>query len=756
MSTGIENFSLGLDQTSEAGVGTRMAQQSNLLHQDVGIQDLLNIVHRRRWVIIGSVICSLLLTAIVLYLLTPRYRATALIMIETRQPTIPTIESVLSGINADEQGVRSEVEVIRSRGLMESVARKLSLDQDPEFNEMLRQRGAPKGGGSDSDTLAAGVFDILLKRLEVAPIEDSRVIAVSFASEDPGKAAEISNALADEYLLAQLQAKFDATRLANSWLDERVADLREQVAASERSVEEFRKEAELLQAGGITLTAQQMAELNAQLILTRAATAEAEARLQQLSLLLESEDGVSTASEVLDSPLIQSLREQQAQVERRVAELAAEYGPSHPRMIQLRAEAEDLESNITAEVNKIARGLENEVAIARARETSLQNELLRLKNRMAEANDSEIRLRALEREAEASRGLLATLLARNKEVSSQDEMQVHQADARIISRAATPFKPYFPQKKIILGIVALLSALLSLIFVFVLELRQRGFISGEQIEAAADLPSLGFVPLLEGHRLTENEKPIEYIVENPRSALAQALRSIYWSLTLMSSIRPNIVVVTSSHPEEGKTTVAAGLARMQALAGRKTLLIDADSRNPSVHRLLEAPVGPGLLDILRGTSDKGVMIKDSATELDFLTAGEASEDPMSLLDSQEMDDFLSEVSSSYDLVVVDTPPVMAASDACALGRKADITIMVVKWSKTPREVVMHSLRQLKRADAYVAGALLNMVDVNKHAMYTYGDSGAYHGPLRSYYSEEPAVSKRSPANKIPQAYAEES
>lgn len=747
-----------MDQTSETGVRPSTARQSHfsLLHQDVGIHDLLNIVHRRKWVIIGTVIGSLLLTAIVLYLLTPRYRATALLMIETRQPTIPTIESVLTGITADEQGVRSEVEVIRSRGLMEAVARKLSLDRDPEFNAVLRQQGAPKANASGSDTVAAGAFDALLNRLEVTPIEDSRVIAVSFASEDAVKAAEITNALADEYLLAQLQAKFEATRMANSWLDERVAELREQVAASERSVEEFRKEAELLQAGGITLTAQQMAELNAQLILTRAATAEAEARLQQLSLLLESEDGVSTASEVLDSPLIQSLREQQAQVERRVAELAAEYGPSHPRMIQLHAEAEDLESNITAEVNKIARGLENEVAIARARENSLQNELLRLKNRMADANDKEIQLRALEREAQASRGLLATLLARNKEVSSQDEMQVHQADARIISRAATPFEPYFPQKKIILGIVALLSALLSLIFVFVLEIRQRGFVSGEQIEAAADVPSLGFVPLLGGHRLTKNENPIKYIVENPRSALAQALRSIYWSLTLMSSIRPNIVVVTSSHPGEGKTTVATGLARMQALAGRKTLLIDADSRNPSVHRLLETPVGPGLLDILRGSADKGIIAKDSATGLEFLTAGEASEDPMSMLDSQEMDDFLGEVSSSYDLVVVDTPPVMAASDACALSRKADTTIMVVKWSKTPREVVMHSLRQLRRVDAYVAGALLNMVDVSKHAMYTYGDSGAYHGPLRSYYAEEPAVSKRSPASKIPRGYARES
>lgn len=736
MNTEIKNTAPDLYQSNESrrSRGESPEMNSSFVYQDVGIHDLLNIIYRRKWVIVGAVLGTLLLATTVLLLLTPRYRAEVLIMIEARQPTIRTVESVLAGITADDQGVRSEVEVVRSRSLMAAVAQKLELDQDPEFNEALLKSGTVRAA-ANTEYGAPGVVDALLNRLEVTTITDSRVISVAFSSIDPAKAADITNALADEYLLAQLQAKFEATRIANSWINERVGELRDQVAASESAIEEFRREAELLQADGITLTAQQMAELNAQLILARAATAESEARLEQLFLLLESEDGVTTASEVLDSPLIQRLREQQAQVERRVAELAAEYGPSHPRMIQLRAEAEDLESNIGNEVNKIVRGLENEVAIARARESSLQAELVALKERMAEANDKEIQLRALEREAEASRTLLSTLLSRNREIGAQDEIQEHQADARIISRAVAPVEPYFPRKKVILGLVAILSTLLSMIFVFVLELRQRGFISGEQIEAVTGLPSLGFVPYLEADRLGKKEKPVEYIVKNPRSALAQALRTIFWSLSLMTPLRLNMVVVTSSHPEEGKTTVATGLARMQALAGRKTLLIDADSRKPSIHELLGASVGPGLLDILKGTATKDIIVTDSETGLDFLTAGEASEDPMSLLDSQAMYDFLAEVSSTYDLVVIDSPPVMAASDACALGRLADTTILVVRWSKTPSETVMHSVRQLQRADAYIAGALLNMVDVGKHAMYRYGDSGAYHGSLRKYYAK---------------------
>ena len=733
----IEDTTLSFDHPNQSTGAPRDSRRINqsFIDQDAGIDDLLNVVYRRKWVLLGAILGALLLAAAVLSQVTPRYKSEALLMIESRQPTIPTVESVLSGVSSDQEGVRSEVEVLRSRSLMAVVAERLKLHQDPEFNKAILDSGSGGVGRADANLGAQGVADALLKRLQVTPVKNSRVITVAFSSVEPAKAASIANVLVDEYLVAQIQAKFEATKMANSWVTERVSELREQVAASERAVEEFRRDAELLQADGVTLTAQQMAELNAQLILGRTASAETEARLQQLNRLLESDDGVTSAGEVLDSPLIQRLREQQTQVERRVAELTAEYGPAHPRMIQLKAEAEDLESNIAAEVNKVAKGLENEVAIGRARVNSLQSELALLKGRMADANDKEIQLRALEREADAARTLLSTLLARDKEIGSQTEMQTHRADARVVSRAEAPLEPYFPQTKVILGIVGLLSGLLSLIVVFVLEIRQRGFISGEQIEATTGISSLGFVPRLEAKRLGADEKPIDYIVNNPRSAIAQSLRTLFWSLSLMTPLRLNIVVVTSSHPEEGKTTISTGLARMQALSGRKTLLIDADTRKPQVHKLLGISAGPGLLDILKGTASKDVIVKDEETGLNILLAGEASEDPMTLLGSQKMHDFLADMSEIYDLIVIDTPPVMAASDACAIGRLADTTVLVARWSKTPRESVKHSLRQLQRADAFVAGALLSMVDVGKHAKYKYGDSGAYHGTLTKYYAE---------------------
>lgn len=709
---------------------------------DAGLGDLLNILFRRKWLILGIVFASVLLVVIALQFVTPRYNAETLILLEPQQITIPTVDSVLAGRTADDQGVRSQVEVLQSRGLAAAVIDTLALDADPEFNARLRPPGLITrifsvfgGDGGDKPANRSAIVDSFLNRLDVEAVKDSRVLSAVITSVDAEKAAIISNAVADQYLLSQLETKFEATKVANDWLNERVSELRQQVAMSEQAVEDFRKTAELLQTEGGTLTAQQIAELNGQLVLARASEAEARARLRQLSSLIDSPDGVATASEVLDSPLIQRLKEQQTEVERRVAELSTEYGLSHPRMIQLQAEAEDVAQRIDAEVNKVVRNLSNEVAIAAAREDSLETELGRLMNVMAVSNEKEIQLRALEREAEANRALLATLLARFKEISSQDEMQLQQAGARIISRADAPSKPSFPNKPFMLGIVIPLSALLAIIAVFVMESLQRGFVSGEQIEQETGVISLGFVPLL-GTKGLRKIEPAKHMLEHPRSAFSQSLRTAYWSLTIAVSEGPAIVVVTSSHPGEGKSTIALGLARTQAISGRRTLLIDADTRNPSIHDALDSQNNEGLADYLSGKCANPKIRVDDETGLEFITAGAPVEDPLPLLDSVTMDEFLSFAEQDYEFVVIDTPPIIAGLDACALSRKADTTLLVVRWARTAKSVVAHTLRELGRTHGHLSGTLLNMVDVGKHAQYHYGDSGAYHGVLRKYYSEE--------------------
>ena len=371
--------------------------------EEIDLTELLRKIRRRKGVIFGTVILLTALAGIIVFQLTPRYTAETLVMIGARESKIVDLEAVLAGLSTDAESVQSEIEVMRSRGLAEKVIKHLGLDREPEFNEALRPKGlledaldierylpeewlagewmtailgrAHEEALSEDDERArerVRVVDAFLENLEVSPKGRSRVIAVEFTSETAKTAAEAANTLADLYIVEQLEAKFAATQRATAWLNDRVASLREKVGESERAVEAFRKRSGLLEGKGVSLTSQEVTELNTQLILAGSARAEAEARLQQTKMLVASPDGVESAAEVLDSQLIQRLREQEAEVHRRAAELSTEYGERHPKMINVRAEIRDLKAKIRSEVAKIVKGLENEAAVARARQLSLQ------------------------------------------------------------------------------------------------------------------------------------------------------------------------------------------------------------------------------------------------------------------------------------------------------------------------------------------------------------------------------------------------
>lgn len=700
---------------------------------DPGLRDVLSVVARRKGVLFATIVPALLLAIAFVNLVTPRYSAETLILIEPQSPNFGSLDAVVAGLSGDEESVQSEAYVLSSRALAGRVIQQLALGEDPEFNDVAgagHESGAPAIGTQEYGALV----DRFLERLTVAPHENSRVIAVSFASEQPEKAAEIVNVLADEYLLARLEAKFESTQRASAWLGARVAELRDDVERAETAVEAARQQYGLIEGKGITLASQELVELNTQLILARSVRAEANAKLQQVQRLRNSTGGASTASDVLDSPLIQRLREQQVQVERRVAELSSEYGELHPRMIQLRAEAQDIDQRIDAEVNKILAGLRNDYNIARARERSLQQSLDELKDTVAQANQNEVELRALEREAEASRGLLATMLARQKETMSQEDLEFQQPDARIISAADVPVEPSFPNVPMVFSLALIGGGFLGLIIMLLRELLDGGFRSGEQMEAVTGVPSIGFVPRVSS--TGDYQTLAGYVAGRPSSALGEAIRTLGWSLQItFPDQAPRSVLITSSVPSEGKTTIAACLATMHSGEGRRVVLVDADTRNPGCHSLTGNDREPGLVDVLLDQARlEDVMVTSSWSGLSLIPAGMPTPNAPNLLGSRKMEMLLQELAERFDHVIIDSPPVMAAADARILCRLAEATVMVVRWGGTRRETVRLAMKQLDTAGARLAGGLLSMVDVKKNAQYSYGDSGAYAGELEKYYA----------------------
>ena len=718
---------------------------------EINLRGLLRILWRRRTAIASVVFLLTTLAVIVLFQISPRYTASALVMIDPRDTQIVDIEAVMSGLAGDMETIQSEIEIIKSRGLAEKVIRKTALYNNPEFNARLRPvtfqdsvagflRNAATALFSRSDKPVAaredqfdlervGIIRAFLRNLEVSRRGHSRVIEIRFESKRPRTAVVIANAIADLYLVEQLEAKFEMTQRATLWLNDRLSELREKVEVTETAVEAYRKQAGLIEGEKASLASQQVSELNTQLVLVRSARAEAEARLRDAEFRLKKRGGVYSVAEVLSSSLIQRLREQEAQLDRKVAELASEYGAKHPRMINARAEMRDLRDKIRIEVGKIVQSFRNEVKVVVASEKSLKESLKMLQQRVAELNSSEVQLRALQREAKANRDLYETFLSRFKETSTQEDMQ--QIDARIITRADLPSAPSFPNKRMIIALVFVSSIFLGVVLAFAMEHIDHGFRSMEQIERLIGAPALGLVPAVGKSK----GAPEKYAVEKPTSMLGEAVRTIYTALVLSNvDTPPRVVLVTSALPKEGKTTTTLLLGRLYAMLGKRAIIIDTDLRRPQVHAKLDLNETPGLVELLTGkATPEEVIQRDEASGADVIVAGTAGPNAAELLSSDRLKSLLSKLGEYYDLVVLDSPPTMAVADARVLAHFADRTILVIRWAATKREIAAMAVKHILDAGGTLAGIVLSRVNIRKHASYGYGDSGYYYGPARRYY-----------------------
>lgn len=731
---------------------------------DIDLREMIRKIWRRKGTLVGVTVIGTLIATLILFQLTPKYTSMATVMIDPRESQVLDIQAVLSGMPADQETIESEIEVLMSRRLAERVIQKLALYRSPEFNARLRPVSgtrkilrslnpkslvpdsmlewmnlASTGPGLTEEQILGkeriGIIDAHLDKLDVKRVGRSRVIAISVTLANPALAASVANGVADLYIVEQLEAKFDATRRATEWLNDRLAGLRDAVQKSEQAVELYRRTSGLVEGKGVTFASQQATELNSQLILSRSKRAEAQARLQQVERLISASSSVDSVAEVLASRLIQQLRGQEADIQRKAAELSQEFGEKHPKMINIRAEVVDLRRKIGAEVNKIVQGLRNEVAVARARENEMVSNMRGLESRVAGLNQRQVQLRALEREANANRTLYETFLNRFKETNEQQEFQ--RPDARVISSADTPNAPSAPKTTILLVVAFVLSAGFGLALVFILETLDKGFRSMDDIEAGTGVPAVGLVPALSGLS-SMGKEPQAIILEKPNSAFAESVRALHASILLSNVDQPpKTVLMTSSLPSEGKTSLSLSLTRLVARTGSKrVVIIDCDLRRPLVHRHLGMDIGPGLVQLMaEEASLEDVLRRDEPSGAYVLTAGGTPANPTDLITSEHFAQLLENLKSMFDLIVIDSSPVLAVSDSRILSRMADKTIFVVRWAETRREVVRLGLKQILEAGGDLAGVVLSMVNVKKHARYGYGDSGYYYGRYRKYYSD---------------------
>jgi len=723
-------------------------------------RDLLGAIRRRKWWIIGPTVVITGLAMAIVNSITPQFESTSSVLVDVDDRKDATLGTMLTGLPAGTETIQSQTAILLSRDFAARVIQELGLYDEPEFNPALRQqsfgdeviaaikgvvsalaspfRNPPPASVSSveeqADRERVRIINVLLSKVKVLPQPSSWVIDITVTSESPVQAARIANEMASLYLVDQLEAKYESTKRTADWLTQRLADLRADVERSEGAVEAYRSTAGLLQAGGdTTLAQQQISTVNTQLVTIRARRAELEARLRQAETLLFSPVGAAAASDVLQSPLVQNLLAQEATVTRKVADLAASVGENHPELIRARAEEADLTARIKVEISKVVSGLRSEVAVVRAEESSTEQSLAQLEATVSSLNSKGAELRVLEREAETNQLLYDTFLSRFKETEDQEAIQ--QSDARIISRADVPVRPASPNKPILIALSTVFALLLGFFVVLLREQMERGLRSAEEVHRFLRQSCLGLVPTISRLRL-RGQSPEDYVLKHPLSAVAEAIRTVRTGVLLSDrETRANVVVVTSARPNEGKTALSISMARLNAVGGRRTILLDLDLRKPEVHRRVKPAHERGVIDYLTGQAALSEVIqREPESGLEYVVAGRRVGNFAELLRSSHLEELFGELSRTYDLVVLDASPVLAIADTRLIARFAGKTLFVVRWNSTSRHVVRLALHQLVDAGADLAGVALTLVDIRRNRKYSFSDSESFTGAYKRYYT----------------------
>ncbi len=733
-------------------VHTRVSlPQINVLDTAVDFKWIVEVLLRRSRLILGMTGVSLLLALFIVLTITPRYTATSQVLLDPRKQNLLGPEAIASDWTLDVATVDSQLSIIQSRSFLVRVVESENLTEDdefgvnappslyvrirsllPSFSRSEPAASASQAGQPERFTpQVLRTIGALQRDLRVERLGRAYVLGISVTSQVRRKAARLANVVANAYIIDQLEARYQAARNASEWLGDRIERLRNELRNSEAEVSRFRADNNLVAAVSGSLSEQQLSELNAKLVAARAESAEKRAKFEQAQRIVSEGGSLQSIPDVLRSPVIGNLRSQQAEVTRREADLIAKYGERHPAVVNVRAERQDNERQIKAEVSRIITNLRNDYDVALTRQESLERSLGVTNDKPGVNNTVAIRLRELERIAATNKTLYENFLSRSKISEEQANLEVRQA--RVISPATVPNYPSYPNK-ILVGAIALVFGLGAGVgTAFLIESLRRGFSTPQEVEETLELPALASVPLLTSEDLSADGKqmtPLMYAIRKPLSRFSEEIRALRAGIQMSDVDRPpKLIQVTSVVPSEGKTTIALAIAQSAATSFPRVLIVDCDLRRPAVSKLFGLENRAGLVDLLVGSAPwDSTLVRDPTVGFWILGAGSSTQNPPDLLASARMDTILNKIRDAFDYVVLDSPPLGPVIDAAVLTRFVDKIVFVSTWNDTPREVVARTIKQLP-PERRIAGLVLNRVNIKLSKRY----SGYYY--QSKYYSK---------------------
>jgi len=726
------------------------------------LREVLSFVWRQ-WKFIAAVMGVVFLIGLVsLMRQTPLYTATSLVLLDRQREKAPGVEAILTDVNLDFAMVESQMAIIRSSVFLRRVVDKERLVSDPEFGT---RRGPPSpgffaslrglfSGGSaaeeaapkppeepDEQPMPRDVLhsvEALKGAVSVARNGQGHVLAISVVSRDPARAARLANAVADAFLVDKLDTRFEAAKRASAWLSDRLVDLRNQLRESEEAVAKFRAEHGLYQTGSVTLTQQQLSELNGKLVDARADVAQKKARVDLLTSIQARGGSLQNMPDLSNSGALPTLRQQAATLSQQEADLLARYSAAHPLVVNVKAQQRDVERAIAAETQRLAAGIKNEYELAQTRVGSLERSLREATGQTSIDDTTAIRLRELERTAAVNKSLFEDFLQRARITQEQSTFEAR--EARVITPALPPGAPSYPRKTQYIAINLLIGLLLGVGGAVAKEMLNAGFTTPKQVEDVLGLPLLASVSLMSSRDLTVEGKTVaiyNYPVVKPLSRYSEAIRTLRSGIQMTDVDNPpKVVQVTSTVPGEGKTTIALSLAASGATSGLKVLLIDGDLRHPSASRALNMDKDTGLVDLLLGqVNPKDVLRFYEKAGYWALAAGNRTQNPTDLLGSERMKSLVASFRQTFDLVVIDTSPAGPVIDPVVVSQLSDKIVMVVHWASTAREMVKQAVQQLS-GHRKIAGVAFNQVNDSRAQKYGKYGYAYYYGAryYKRYYS----------------------
>jgi succinoglycan biosynthesis transport protein ExoP len=736
---------------------------------------------RRQYLVIALVLlCMLAIAAVYIVTSPPRYTAHAVLVIDTHKTQVFQPQTALGELPIDSATVDTQIEILNSEKIALSVIKDLRLYEDPEFisprnnllgaitgffntvvNTLLPTRNETGGKPATQDyRLTRMALQTFQSHLKVKRVALTYAIDVEFQSISSDRAAQIANALADAYVVEALDAKFESTRRAAVWLQDRLKELREEAANAERAVVDYKSKNNIVDTGGRLMNEQQLAELNSQLIQARAQTTEAKARLDRVQEIIMAGDvdpaaaATATVTDSLRNEVINRLRQQYLDFDAKASLWTAKYGATHMAVVNLHNQMRELRRTMFEELRRIAETYKSEYEIAKTREDSVQQSLNRIVNESQTTNELQIVLHNLESSAQTYRALYDNFLQRYMESVQQQSFPV--SDSRLITQASRPLGKSSPKPMMVLALATLGGLILGAGIGILRDISDRVFRTTAQVAQQLQTNCISVVPLLKEapkpNALARSARPVQPVrprtivrdrslhwtaIDAPLSRFAESIRAIKVAADLANLVKANKVIgITSSLPNEGKSTIAMSLAQLIAHGGGRVILLDCDLRNPSLSRKLARTAKVGLLEVIAGQAGAdGVLWIEPTSGFTFLPATMATRVAHSseILASEPTRNLFGRLRESYDYVIVDLPPLAPVVDVRVMTNLVDSFAFVVEWGRTKIDVAEHALDNARGVYDNLLGVVLNKADMSVFGRYENHRGNYYYNRYYSRY-----------------------